>query len=33
MNLKQLGLFVLILVSLASYGQDKEKTLIQFSGV
>lgn len=33
MNLKQLGLFVLILFSLASYGQDKEKTLIQFSGV
>ena len=33
MNLKQFGLFVLILVSLASYGQDKEKTLIQFSGV
>jgi hypothetical protein len=33
MNLKQLGLFVLILVSFASYGQDKEKTLIQFSGV
>jgi hypothetical protein len=33
MNLKQLGLFVFLLFSLASYGQDKEKTLIQFSGV
>lgn len=33
MNLKQLGLFVFLLFSLAIYGQDKEKTLIQFSGV